>query len=391
MRIFKLAMRLGCFVILTSNTFAQNETASIAGRVFDGSGAVVPGTQVTLIANDGETRKTLANREGRFVFEDVAPGAGYRLRAELVGFLPDEAGDIVLAAGVARNVDLHLEIGCLERETVPPQDFDAFLLADAAVHARVTEADVEQVDDHCGMRRELLVLHAASLLEQAPSAGQRVVLIGGDRLDVGKEYLLLLNHWQTRKYLRVYAPYRRDVKNGHVRGKATSELGIRNGMPVTQTLENLHALYSKSTRYRDYKSVPNENAGLDTLRYQTGWLSAGVASISPARWTERPAFELIGDTSADWVLPHRGDLIRMTSDDNIYVRDFAALGEAFRLRPPAFNPHRPDLRDLTTVAAKSGVAYRIVDLQFERRRGDDTANVWLRIEPEHPRSAKTLP
>lgn len=388
----KLAMGAACFAMLTSAAFAQNETTRVAGRVLEESGAVLPGAEVTLLAGDGTTRTALTGPDGHFLFENVAPGASYRLRAELRGFLSDEAPDIVVAAGSTRMVDLSLEVGCVTNESglVLP-DFELFLFADAAVHVRVTGTVVGAVDDHCGVRSETLVLGAVRLSNDAPMVGERLVLISGIALDVGKEYLLLLEHRHTQRFLRVFAPYRRDVASGRIHGKPTEELGIRDGVPVARALENLRATYVKYARYRvSGHSRSETTAGIEALRHRTGWFLAGLASASHAEWTGSPSFEPVGGKSPE-ALPRRGDVIRMTADEDIYIRDFWARGEELRRQSPATEVDRPHSSDLTAVRLKGGDVYRIADVRFEPDPHEDTKRVWVRIEPATAQTAKPRP
>jgi hypothetical protein len=64
----------------------QSIFATLTGTVADGSGAVVPGANITLtnIAS-GDVRKTVANQDGYFTFASI-PVATYDLLIEAKGF-----------------------------------------------------------------------------------------------------------------------------------------------------------------------------------------------------------------------------------------------------------------------------------------------------------------
>jgi hypothetical protein len=99
-------------------TLAQiTGSATLRGLVKDQSGAVIPGAAVTL-TNRGtkETRSTITNDEGAYLFGSVAP-AQYTLKVELTGFKTYEQSNISLAPSDTRGLDVTLEVGAAS-ETV---------------------------------------------------------------------------------------------------------------------------------------------------------------------------------------------------------------------------------------------------------------------------------
>ncbi len=97
---------------------AQTTSAELRGTVVDQQDAGVPGASVTL-ENEGtlDTRLTVTNDDGSFVFAAVVPGT-YRLKIELSGFSPLQQGGIVIRANERRGLGtLQLQIGGLS-ETV---------------------------------------------------------------------------------------------------------------------------------------------------------------------------------------------------------------------------------------------------------------------------------
>jgi hypothetical protein len=91
-----------CFVLFALSSFAQ--TARIAGRVTDRSGAVVPGTFVTVSnTQTGAARKVMTNEEGYYAAPLLLPGE-YRVTVEHAGF------KLVARAGVKLDVDQRAEL-----------------------------------------------------------------------------------------------------------------------------------------------------------------------------------------------------------------------------------------------------------------------------------------
>ena len=59
---------------LTAN--AQQTTATLSGTVYDASGAIVPGSSVSLKNEaSGDVRRTVSNGDGYFTFGAVPPGS----------------------------------------------------------------------------------------------------------------------------------------------------------------------------------------------------------------------------------------------------------------------------------------------------------------------------
>ncbi|HEU0004672.1 MAG TPA: carboxypeptidase-like regulatory domain-containing protein, partial [Terriglobia bacterium] len=85
-------------------------TGSLDGEVRDASGAVLPGTSVTLTnINTGETRSSLTDGNGAYQF-NLVPVGDYRLEAELKGF-KKYTQKITLELGRKVTVNLKMEVG----------------------------------------------------------------------------------------------------------------------------------------------------------------------------------------------------------------------------------------------------------------------------------------
>ncbi|HTZ58149.1 MAG TPA: carboxypeptidase regulatory-like domain-containing protein, partial [Acidobacteriaceae bacterium] len=79
-------------------------TAQLTGTVEDNTGAVIPGSQVTLTnEGTGQSRVVETNGEGLYAFPALTPGS-YTLKAVAKGFQPKQIVGIVLHAGDQRTV-----------------------------------------------------------------------------------------------------------------------------------------------------------------------------------------------------------------------------------------------------------------------------------------------
>ena len=108
---FVVALVVASFLVLPPSAYAQ-VSATISGTVVDGAGAVVPGATVT-VTNDatGQSRDSVTNGEGYFVFPALLTGS-YSLKIEAKGFKSFLQHDIPLSAGDIRKIpNLVLTIG----------------------------------------------------------------------------------------------------------------------------------------------------------------------------------------------------------------------------------------------------------------------------------------
>ncbi len=97
---------LSALVVLLSGTaFAQVPSGRIHGRIVDESGLAMPGTEVTLAKEGtGDTRHVTSDKEGKFDFEAVGPGA-YRMTFTHQAFRTVERSGLTMEAGQERTLD----------------------------------------------------------------------------------------------------------------------------------------------------------------------------------------------------------------------------------------------------------------------------------------------
>src|SRR6266403_446391 len=105
--LFALACILACCVSLK----AQDPNATVSGRVLDPSGAVVPGTQVTVISDATNVEySTVTNDAGIYSIPSVPPGK-YHIQVSKNGFKNMVKPDVILHVQDALTINFTLEIG----------------------------------------------------------------------------------------------------------------------------------------------------------------------------------------------------------------------------------------------------------------------------------------
>jgi hypothetical protein len=120
-RWFSRAALIVCALLAASPAFAQgggaSSTATITGRVADGSGAVLPGVTVTASSPSMlGTQTAVTNEQGAYRFPAVPPGT-YTLTYELPGFNSLRREGIELRLGFTANINVELQVASLQ-ETV---------------------------------------------------------------------------------------------------------------------------------------------------------------------------------------------------------------------------------------------------------------------------------
>ena len=116
---FKLFPILLVVSIFFSPAWAQVTSGTILGTVADATGAVLPGTEVTVTRTEtGASRTDISDDEGRYRFSNLSLG-NYEVVASLPGFQTSVRTGIALTLGQQAVVNLTLAIGEIsERVTV---------------------------------------------------------------------------------------------------------------------------------------------------------------------------------------------------------------------------------------------------------------------------------
>jgi len=98
-------------LLAVASAFAQ--TAQLGGRVTDASGAVVPGTTVTIRSlTTGAERRTETNEVGLYTVPLLPPGT-YQIHVQHQGFKPIVQDRVQLDVDQRATADFALELGAL--------------------------------------------------------------------------------------------------------------------------------------------------------------------------------------------------------------------------------------------------------------------------------------
>src|SRR6185436_469346 len=110
MRPFKRLAVVAAWLTTVPVALAQETTTgSIAGRVRDPQGAVVPAASVTLLSGQG-ARSIATDADGLFLVPYLTPGL-YAVRVERTGFKPLEQRDVRVRLGQRVELDYILDLG----------------------------------------------------------------------------------------------------------------------------------------------------------------------------------------------------------------------------------------------------------------------------------------
>jgi len=106
------ALLVALVALIIPACHAQQLTGTLSGTVYDSSGAVVAGAQVTLTNQaSGDVRAATADSEGRFVITAVQP-ATYSLKVGAKGFTSWQEDGITMSTGDARDIpNINLKVG----------------------------------------------------------------------------------------------------------------------------------------------------------------------------------------------------------------------------------------------------------------------------------------
>src|ERR1700758_3187134 len=113
----RLQIRSGLAVVLFAVLLclpvldAQTSKGILVGVVRDGTGAVLPGAQVTVNNQDtAETRKTTTDSEGAYRVDGINPGT-YEVDITMEGFIPFRSRGNIVNPSVVSAANAELTIG----------------------------------------------------------------------------------------------------------------------------------------------------------------------------------------------------------------------------------------------------------------------------------------
>jgi hypothetical protein len=103
-----------CVCLLPSTSAGQAVTGTILGEISDSTGAVMPGTTVTLThAATGLVRSVVTDASGEYTVPSLPTGR-YAVKAELTGFKTVTVTDVDLGVDQRMRINVQLELGAVE-------------------------------------------------------------------------------------------------------------------------------------------------------------------------------------------------------------------------------------------------------------------------------------
>lgn len=130
---------------MTAGEVSAQTTATLTGRVFDPSGAVLPGVTVTARSVDtGFQRVTVSDAQGRYTLAALTVGS-YDIRAELAGFQTLVRQGVTLTVGDALVIDLTMAVGGVDEAVTVAGDASVVNTRTGELSFLVEERAIEEL------------------------------------------------------------------------------------------------------------------------------------------------------------------------------------------------------------------------------------------------------
>lgn len=156
----------------TAPSAAAATSATVRGRITDPSGALIPGTSITVSNMQGRTVTTgTADAGGNYEIRGIAPGS-YTVTATSPGFAPFVSQTLVLTAGQAKRIDVAMAIEAAQQSVVVTDDSPSVSVdSDSNANSMVIKGkDLDALsDDPDELSNELSALAGPSA---GPNGGQ---------------------------------------------------------------------------------------------------------------------------------------------------------------------------------------------------------------------------
>jgi hypothetical protein len=185
-RVFSLVAFLA--LLNAAMAFSQVVTGAISGRVFDSTGALVPGASIQMEnVETGFSRTVQTDREGRYVARNLPLGA-YSVTGKQAGFRTEVRSGIVLAVGSEATVDFQLNVGTAQETVVVTGEAAAIETTTSTLSGLVTPDDMRNLPLNGRDYQQLALLSPGVISNTAagfiPSQGMGLRLsINGSRAD----------------------------------------------------------------------------------------------------------------------------------------------------------------------------------------------------------------
>ncbi len=138
-----------CLVlVLSTSAFAQEFRATVAGRVMDSSGAVIPRAKVLVTnAETGVKVETTSDKAGSYTVPFLLPGQ-YSVSASAAGFDTFVHDNITLQTGAKVEEDLVLKIGTATQEVHVSSDNTLIETSSSTLGQVLTAKEIEDLPDN---------------------------------------------------------------------------------------------------------------------------------------------------------------------------------------------------------------------------------------------------
>jgi hypothetical protein len=105
------SLALILFLAAVAPAAAQSTGGTLDVHVADDSGAIIPGAEISLIGPAGFAGTTAADAQGKYAFQNLAPGA-YKARVSWPGFAVAESPEVLVTSGqtATLNISLHIQV-----------------------------------------------------------------------------------------------------------------------------------------------------------------------------------------------------------------------------------------------------------------------------------------
>jgi len=159
--------------------------ATLQGKVTDPLGVPVPNAKVTLTQNGSPIRRIYTNREGSFSFSSLPPGR-YSVEAEAAGFTLATSATLLLKAGVATQLELHLQIGPLRQQVVVSATGQPMLQSQVGASVSVISRDQLQTLNKLDVLDALRLAPGVEVVQEGQRGGIASVFVRGGNSDFNK-------------------------------------------------------------------------------------------------------------------------------------------------------------------------------------------------------------
>jgi hypothetical protein len=128
------------------SAFAQSSTAgAIGGTVTDSSGALLPGSVITVTSTEtGATKTVKANRNGEYRVDDLVPGV-YTATFSSDGFAPLQENTITVTVGSLSAVSPKLKAGSISDKVVVTDETPLMHSQDSAISTTIDQTQIDNL------------------------------------------------------------------------------------------------------------------------------------------------------------------------------------------------------------------------------------------------------